>query len=238
MAFRKIAWRAGMAVPLLIGCDHPAHLLAAPIAGEPKSSDSRRVKTTGEVFLGNWPLVILGMMLSVLTTTTFYLITLTRRHLAARALHLAATTNLVVTLCVGSVCSGCRSVARFQTSSPAAASAAHSCLTLLTAYPAMAWLVSDPASLLLFELWFRSSSVYNGAMIPFLAELMPAEVRQQRFPWRSVWRRRSSVVLRLRCNLPDQVTGNSAAPALGSRSRPRSACRQHVQAVGRRASSI
>jgi MHS family citrate/tricarballylate:H+ symporter-like MFS transporter len=58
------------------------------------------------------------------------------------------------------------------------------CLTLLTAYPAMAWLVKAPdfSRLLTVELWFSFFfGMYNGAMIPFLAELMPAEVRTAGF---------------------------------------------------------
>jgi MFS family permease len=57
-------------------------------------------------------------------------------------------------------------------------------LTLLTAYPAMQWLVSAPSfdRLLAVELWlsFLYGS-YNGAMIPFLTEIMPEEVRTTGF---------------------------------------------------------
>src|SRR5258705_6922003 len=53
-------------------------------------------------------------------------------------------------------------------------------LMLLTAYPAMLWLVRDPsfARLLTVELWlsFLYGS-YNGAMVVFLTEIMPGNVR-------------------------------------------------------------
>jgi MFS family permease len=57
-------------------------------------------------------------------------------------------------------------------------------LALLTAYPAMAWLVVAPtaAKLLTVLLWFSFLfGAYNGAMIPFLVELMPSSVRTAAF---------------------------------------------------------
>ena len=57
-------------------------------------------------------------------------------------------------------------------------------LAVLTAYPAMLWLVSAPSlgRLLTVELWlsFLYAS-YNGAMVVFLTELMPREVRASGF---------------------------------------------------------
>jgi nitrate/nitrite transporter NarK len=56
--------------------------------------------------------------------------------------------------------------------------------TLLTAYPAMSWLVGNPSTtrLLLVELWFSCIfGCYNGAMIPFLVEIMPMDVRTSGF---------------------------------------------------------
>ena len=57
-------------------------------------------------------------------------------------------------------------------------------ITLLTAYPAMLGLVVNPSigRLLLVELWFSCIfGCYNGAMIPYLAEMMPADVRTAGF---------------------------------------------------------
>src|SRR6185295_12387080 len=153
----------GWCIPLLIGC-----LIIPLIFWLRRSLEeteafrrSRHARTAAEVFRivgANWRLVLLGMMLSVLTTTTFYLITAYTPTFGRQALHLAATTNLVVTLCVGfsnllwlplggalSDRFGRRPLLLLIP-----------CLTLLTAYPAMAWLVSDPsfAKLLIVELWF------------------------------------------------------------------------------------
>ena len=55
-----------------------------------------------------------------------------------------------------------------------------SILTILTAYPAMTWLVKSPdfTHMLIVELWlsFLYAS-WNGAMVVALAEVMPVEVR-------------------------------------------------------------
>jgi MFS family permease len=57
-------------------------------------------------------------------------------------------------------------------------------LMLVTAYPAMLWLVRDPSftRLLTVELWlsFLYGS-YNGAMVVFLTEIMPVDVRTSGF---------------------------------------------------------
>ena len=57
-------------------------------------------------------------------------------------------------------------------------------LMIVTAYPAMLWLVKDPSfgRLLSVELWlsFLYAS-YNGAMVVFLTEIMPIEVRTSGF---------------------------------------------------------
>jgi len=57
-------------------------------------------------------------------------------------------------------------------------------LMLLTAWPIMAWLAAGPSfqRLMMVELWlsFLYAS-YNGAMIVFLTEVIPAEVRASGF---------------------------------------------------------
>ncbi len=57
-------------------------------------------------------------------------------------------------------------------------------LTLLTAYPAMQWLIAEPSfgRLLAVELWlsFLYGS-YNGAMVVTLTEIMPPAVRTTGF---------------------------------------------------------
>jgi MHS family citrate/tricarballylate:H+ symporter-like MFS transporter len=53
-------------------------------------------------------------------------------------------------------------------------------LMMLTAYPAMLWLVSGPSfeKLLAVELWFSFVyASYNGALIVFMTELIPLNIR-------------------------------------------------------------
>jgi MFS family permease len=57
-------------------------------------------------------------------------------------------------------------------------------LMLTTAYPAMLWLVDGPTfwKLLSVELWLSFLyGCYNGAMVVFLTEIMPVEVRTAGF---------------------------------------------------------
>jgi hypothetical protein len=57
-------------------------------------------------------------------------------------------------------------------------------MALLTEYPAMLWLASAPSftRLMTVELWFASLyASYNGAMVAYLTELMPVEVRTAGF---------------------------------------------------------
>ena len=57
-------------------------------------------------------------------------------------------------------------------------------LLLATAYPSMLWLVDGPTfgKLLLVELWLSFIyGSYNGAMVVFLTEIMPANVRTAGF---------------------------------------------------------
>src|SRR5206468_3795213 len=89
---------------------------------------------------------------------------------------------------------------------------------LLTAYPALAWLVADPSfsHLLLVELWFSVIfASYNGAMVVHLTEVMPAHVRTAGF----------SLAFSLAtglfggftpavCTYLIQVTGNRAIPGM------------------------
>ncbi len=134
----------------------------------------------------NWRLVLLGTMLSTMTTVTFYVITAYTPTFGSAVLHLAAVDNLIVTLCVGasnlillplmgavSDRIGRRRVLLTCTA-----------LALLTAYPAMLWLASAPSftRLLAVELWLSAMyASYNGAMVAYLTEIMPVDVRTSGF---------------------------------------------------------
>ena len=134
----------------------------------------------------NWKIIVVGMLLSIMTTVCFYLITAYTPTFGRVVLHLTNRASLMVTLCVGlsnfiwlpiggtiSDKVGRKPLLIFFTVA-----------TLISAYPAMSWLVSNPsvARLLMVELWFSCIfGCYNGAMVPFLAEIMPPEVRTTGF---------------------------------------------------------
>src|SRR5205814_1992614 len=134
----------------------------------------------------HWPLIGLGMMMSTLTTVCFYMITAYTPTFGATVLRLPNTDVQIVILCVA--------VSNFIWLPVMGALSDHvgrrpillacAILTLVTAYPALLWLVTAPSftRLLLVELWLSSMfGSYNGAMVVYLTEIMPPEVRTAGF---------------------------------------------------------
>lgn len=176
-------WRA----PLLIGCllipflfwVRSSLLETQAFLARKHHPSIREIWTT---LLSNARLVVLGMMLSALTTVSFYMITAYTPTFGSSVLHLASHQILLVTLCVGASnfllvpTMGALSDVIGRRTQLAAAGI----LALLTAAPLYIWLVATPSvpKLLFVELWFSiifASS--SGAMVPFLTEIMPASVR-------------------------------------------------------------
>jgi MFS family permease len=128
----------------------------------------------------------IGVMLVIMTTVSFYIITAYTPTFGKVVLHLATRGNLIVTLCVG--------ISNFVWLPVMGALSdrwgrrplllACTGLALVTAYPALVWLTADPSfgRLLTVELWlsFLYGS-YNGAMVVYLTELMPAAARASGF---------------------------------------------------------
>ena len=130
----------------------------------------------------NWPLIVAGMMMVVMTTVSFYLITVYTPTFGKSVLKLSSTDALAVTFCVG--------LSNFILLPVMGALSdrvgrwpllvTFTVLTLLTAYPVLAWLVAAPSfeRMLATELWlsFLYAS-YNGAAVVALTEVMPPHVR-------------------------------------------------------------
>src|SRR5260370_36013434 len=181
----------GWRIPLLIGCGIiPFLFLIRRSLAETEDFLSRvhhpGVREILRSVAVNWRLVLLGVMLVSMTTVSFYMITAYTPTFGTKVLHLSDTQTLIVTLCVGISnlfwlpIMGALSDRVGRTSLLITFTA----LALLTAYPMLLWLVSGPSvsrllmvELLLSFLYGR----YNGAMVVFLAELIPPEVRASCF---------------------------------------------------------
>ena len=181
----------GWRLPLLIGCSIVPLLLvlrrslreSASFAALPDHPDLREV---GRTLAANWRVVTLGMLLVVMTTSSFYVITAYTPTFGSAVLHLSSRASLVVTLCVGLSnlvwlpASGALSDRIGRVPILVAATLA----MIATAYPAMLWLTVAPSfgRLLLVELWLSLLyGAYNGAMVVYLTELVPARVRSSGF---------------------------------------------------------
>jgi MHS family citrate/tricarballylate:H+ symporter-like MFS transporter len=186
------AW--GWRIPFLIGClIIPLLFLLRRSVEETAEFTERKqcqsLPTPKQIFESvarNWAIVLIGMMMVTMTTVSFYFITAYTPTFGREVLKLSGTASLLVTLCVGisnlfwlpvmgavSDRVGRRPLLLTFTG-----------LALVTAYPALSWLVNDPSfgHLLVVELWlsFLYAS-YNGAMVVALTEIMPVQVRTSGF---------------------------------------------------------
>lgn len=130
----------------------------------------------------NWKVILAGMLLVAMTTTTFYFITVYTPTYGKSVLHLSAEDSLIVTMLVGlsnffwlpiggaiSDRIGRRAVLMTIT-----------VLALLTTYPALEWLTQAPSfeRMTIVLLWLSFFfGMYNGAMVAALTEVMPVYVR-------------------------------------------------------------
>jgi metabolite-proton symporter len=183
------AW--GWRVPFFLGCFivPMIFLLRRNLTETAAFANRRHHMTARAIFRGvarHWPLVLAGMMMTTMTTVSFYFITAYTPTFGTQQLHLSSTTSLIVTLCVGA-----SNLIWLPVMGAASDRVGRrpllilfTLLTLATAYPALAWLIDAPsfARLLTVELWlsFLYGS-YNGAMVVFLTEIMPESIRTSGF---------------------------------------------------------
>jgi MFS family permease len=182
-----VAPRWGWRAPLLIGCLLIPFLFwvrSSLLETEAFLARKHRpsIREIWKTILAHARLVVLGMLLSVLTTVSFYMITAYTPTFGSSVLHLASHQVLLVTLFVGA--SNFVLVPTMGALSDKVGRrpqlAVTAILAVLTAAPLYIWLVAAPTvpKLLFVELWFSvifASS--SGAMVPFLTEIMPASVR-------------------------------------------------------------
>ena len=179
------AW--GWRIPFFVGCliIPVIFFLRRTLEETPEFLAMKKHPTAGEVFesaLANWRIVVLGMMIAVLTTTTFYFVTVYTPTFGKTVLKLSTQDALLVTLLVA--------VTNFIWNPVGGAVSdrlgrkpvllAIAGLSLVTAYPALHWLVTNPSfgKMLAVEMMFSFYfGVYSGTMLGCLVEIVPAHVR-------------------------------------------------------------
>ncbi|SHI01862.1 MFS transporter [Bradyrhizobium erythrophlei] len=177
----------GWRIPFFVGCliIPVIFVLRRTLEETPEFLAMKKHPTASEVFasaLANWRIVILGMMIAVLTTTTFYFVTVYTPTFGKSVLKLSSQDALLVTLLVA--------VTNFIWNPVGGAVSDRigrkpvlltiAGLSFLTAYPALHWLVAEPtfgkllAVQMMFSFYF---GVYSGTMLGCLVEIVPAHVR-------------------------------------------------------------
>jgi MFS family permease len=186
---QMLGW--GWRVPLLIGCAIiPFLFWLRRSLQETDEFIARKSRPSTAQILGslkaNWRIVLIGTMMVTMTTVSFYMITAYTPTFGSSVLHLAAIDGLVVTLCVGASNLFWLPIMGSLSDRVGRRPLLFSCtiLMLVSAYPAMLWLVHEASfsRLLVVELWLSFIyGSYNGAMVVFLTEIMPIEVRTSGF---------------------------------------------------------
>jgi len=181
----------GWRVPLLLGCFIVPFLfrLRRSLQETDEFSARRRHPATSEIFrsLGNnWVIVLVGTLMVTMTTVSFYMVTAYTPTFGTSVLHLSSANSLIVTLCVGISNLFWLPIMGALSDRIGRRPLLFGCtiLMLITAYPAMLWLIREPsfARLLAVELWLSFIyGSYNGAMVVFLTEIMPVDVRTSGF---------------------------------------------------------
>jgi MFS family permease len=186
-AMNEWGWR----IPLLLGCAlvpllyvFRRHMVESDaFLKQPRPlAVSQLLRRTAQ----SWPIILAGMLMVAMTTVSFYLLTAYTPTFGKVELHLSAQDSFLVMLCIGIsnflwlFVIGALSD-RIGRRIPLLVAAL---LTVITAYPAMLWLVREPSFLRLLAVGLWLSALYGGynaAMVPYLTEVVPAEVRASGF---------------------------------------------------------
>jgi MHS family citrate/tricarballylate:H+ symporter-like MFS transporter len=177
----------GWRIPFFVGCMiiPIIFILRRSLQESTEFQAQKHHPNTREVFasmIANWQVVIAGMLLVAMTTTTFYLITVYTPTFGKTVLKLTSADSLIVTFCVA--------ISNFILLPIGGALSdrigrrpiliAITVLAIATAYPSLSWLAAAPSfgRMLTVLLWFSVFfGLYNGAMVVALTEVMPVNVR-------------------------------------------------------------
>ncbi|GGE11209.1 citrate-proton symporter [Aureimonas endophytica] len=183
------AW--GWRIPFFIGCMIVPFIfvIRRSLRETEEFSARRHHPSVGEIFrtLGaNWRVVAGGVGMVMMTTVSFYLITVYTPSFGKSVLHLSESDALLVTVAVG--------LSNFLWLPLSGALSdrigrkplliAFTVLAVATAYPALSWLIRDITfgRMLAVELWLSFLYAgYNGAMVVALTEIVPVSVRTAGF---------------------------------------------------------
>ncbi|MDH2348203.1 MFS transporter [Bradyrhizobium sp. SSUT77] len=179
------AW--GWRIPFFLGCliVPLIFFLRRTLEETPEFLVMKNHPTAREVLastVANWRIVILGMMIAMLTTTTFYFATVYTPTFGKHVLQLSSQNTLLVTLLVA--------VTNFIWNPIGGAISDRigrkpvlltiAGLALVTVYPALSWLVTNPSlgKMLAVEMMLSFYfGTYSGAMLGALVEIVPKHVR-------------------------------------------------------------
>ena len=181
----------GWRIPLIIGCliIPFVYMIRRTLQETEEFSARKHHPTPSEIYssmLVHWRIIVTGVAMVLMTTVSFYTITAYTPTFGREVLKLSQSDSLLVTLCVGLSnlfwlpVMGALSDRVGRT--PLLIT--FSTLAILTAYPAMAWLIGAPSfnRLLMVELWLSFIyASYNGAMVVYLTEIVPVAVRTAGF---------------------------------------------------------
>ena len=216
--------RWGWRIPFLAGCMIVPILLLLRRSLEETQVFIKRKHHLGprdilKTMATSWRLVLLAVMLVTPNSVWFYMNVAYTPTFGSAILHLSANSTTTVILCVGVSnlvwlpVMGALSDQIGRRPLLFGATLA----TLLTAYPALLWLVNAPSfgRLLGVELWFSCLfGTYVGASNVFLTEIMPVEIRTTGFSFALSGAGAFTGFGPAICTYLIHVTGNPAVPGL------------------------